>query len=271
MNLITISSIPNWLLFIIFPLTTWAILGLLIVLFRYIAKRIGCEHFDGEILNTATSNVVSGAYVILGFVLVLVLTAASDIDSNLSKEASHIEGLDLLLVIEGSPASEKVRHSLHSYTRSIVTDEWARLAGGEKRNITRQKLESMFVDLSTLQRSSTKREALLADIMESANQVVQYRNLRILASQSRLPSLFWHLSYLTLLGVIVIAALRLIRPSGTGVLALIIQLTTISWLFATVMILDLPYLGEHKVSPEAFERAIQLMEDRQTLKYFRGG
>ena len=62
--------------------------------------------------------------------------------------------------------------------------------------------------------------------------------------------------------MIAIAALRLMQPSPIRILALAIQLAMISWLFATVMILDLPYLGQIKTSPEAFEKAIQVMQSR---------
>lgn len=103
---------------------------------------------------------------------------------------------------------------------------------------------------------------LLQNIVRTWDQIAQSRNLRIMNSQSHTPNLFWQLSYLTVLGAITIAALRLLKPSSIRIIALAVQLAMISWLFATVMILDLPYLGQEKISPAAFDRAVRLMESR---------
>ncbi len=257
-----IEQLPNWALFIIFPIASWAALVLLTSIFRRCSKILGLDDFDSDIIDTATQNAMSGAYVVLGFVLVLVMATANDIDSNISKEASQIEALDRLLIMEGSPSSKIARQSLHAYTKSIVGDEWGRLVSGEQDSATRLHADKLHHDVSLLQPNTPRQAALFSEITKASNEVTQYRNLRILNSQSRMPNLFWQLSYLTLLGVIAIAALRLMQPSPIRILALAIQLAMISWLFATVMILDLPYLGQIKTSPEAFEKAIQVMQSR---------
>jgi hypothetical protein len=257
-----LENLPNWVLFIIFPAGSWLALGFLTLLFRALAKPLGFEDVDLDILDTATQNVMSGAYVVLGFVLVLVMATANDIDSNISKEASQIESLDRLLIMEGSPAAQTARQTLLVYTKSIVSDEWKRLSGGPRNPSTRIYADTLFANLRAIEPLSNRQVALFMDVIKTGDDIAQYRNLRMTSSQSRLPSLFWHLSYLTLLGVIIISALRLLRPSSIRIFALAVQLAMISWLFATVMILDLPYLGQVKTSPEAFEKAIQIMESR---------
>ncbi|QWD86069.1 DUF4239 domain-containing protein [Polynucleobacter asymbioticus] len=262
MSMELLENLPNWALFIIFPVGSWLALGSLVLLFRTISKPLGFEDFDSNILDTATQNVMSGAYVVLGFVLVLVMATVNEIDSNITKEASQIEGLDRLLIIEGSQAAQTTRQTLHLYTKSIVSDEWSRLAGGPRNPITRQYADELFKNLRAIQPGSALQVALFTDIIRSGDEIAQYRNLRIMNSQSHLPNLFWQLSCLTFFGVIVIAALRLTNLSNIRIIALSVQLAMLSWLLATVMILDLPYLGVVKASPEAFERSIQLMQAR---------
>ncbi len=259
MSVAFLENLPNWVLFIIFPAGSWLVLGFLTLLFRAAAKPLGFDDIDSDILDTATQNVMSGAYVVLGFVLVLVMATANDIDSNISKEASQIESLDRLLVMEGSPAAQTARQTLLAYTKSIVSDEWKGLSGGPRNQKTRVYADKLFTNLRAIEPISIRQVALFMDVIKTGDDIAQYRNLRMMNSQSRLPSLFWQLSYLTLLGVIIISALRLLRPSSIRIFALAVQLAMISWLFATVMILDLPYLGQVKTSPEAFEKAIELI------------
>ena len=262
MNISFIEGLPNWVLFILFPIVSWALLALFALSLKAISKPLGFDDFDSDILDTATQNVMSGAYVVLGFVLVLVMATANDIDSNIAKEASQIESLDRLLIMEGSPAADKARQTLLLYTQSIVSDEWKRLSGGLHNPSTRIYADDLFKNLRSIEPLTNRQVALFADLIKTGDEIAQYRNLRIMSSQSRLPGLFWQLSYLTILGVIVIAALRLLKPSNIRIFALMIQLAMISWLLATVMILDLPYLGQVKTTPEAFERAIALMQSR---------
>lgn len=260
MNLL--SNLPNWSLFIIFPLASWSVLFLLVSFFRLVSRPLGFEDFDTDVLDTATQNVMSGAYVVLGFVLVLVMSISNDIDNNISKEASQIESLDRLLILDGSPAAQKAHQTLILYTKSIVEDEWDRLSGGEAKPITRKYADTLFEELRAIKASTQERAVLLQNIVRTWDQIAQSRNLRIMNSQSHTPNLFWQLSYLTVLGAITIAALRLLKPSSIRIIALAVQLAMISWLFATVMILDLPYLGQEKISPAAFDRAVRLMESR---------
>ena len=257
-----LENLPNWCWFIVFPAVSLLVLILLTAIFRIFSKHIGLQDFDTEILDTATQNVMSGAYVVLGFVLVLVMATVNDIDNNVSKEASQIESLDRLLIMDGSLAAKTARHTLLQYTKSIVTDEWGQLSSGAKNPKTRKYAEELFNQIKLIEPATNRQAALFIEIVNAGDDIAQSRNLRIMNSKSRLPVLFWQLSYLTLFGVIVIAALRLINPSHIRIIALSVQLTMISWLLAAVMILDLPYLGQVKASPEAFQRAINLISVR---------
>ncbi len=262
MSLSFLENLPNWALFILFPFFSLTVLALLSVLFRLVSKKLGFHDFDSDILDTATQNAMSGAYVVLGFVLVMVMSTTNEIDANMAKETSQIERLDRLLILEGSAASQTARQTLHAYTQSIIDDDWRKLSLGTRYSETRGFSNKLFDNLKAIEPKDSLHNALWIDIIKTNEELNQYRSLRMLSSKSRLPSLFWQVNYLTLLGVIAIAALRLLNPTGIRVTALVIQLIMISLLFATVMILDLPYIGQERSSPEAFEFAVQLMRSR---------
>lgn len=257
-----LEYLPNWSWFIIFPVLSLLTLFLLTAVFRIFFEHIGSQGIDGAILNEVTPTIMSAAYMVLSFVLVLVMATVNDIDNNVSKEASQIESLDRLLIMEGSSAAKSARYALLEYTKSIVTDEWGQLVGGANNPKTRIYAHELFNHINLIEPTTNRQAALFTEIVKAENDIAQSRNLRIMNSQSRLPVLFWQLSYLTLFGVIVIAALRLMDPSQIRIIALSVQLSIISWLLATVMILDLPYLGQVKASPEAFQRTINLISVR---------
>ena len=262
MNLKLLELLPSELMFVLLPALALLALALLTGIFRFFSKQFGFDDFDAGILDTATQNAMSGAYVVLGFVLVLVMATSNEIDGNVAKEASQIERLDRLLVLEGCPAAQVARQSLQVYAKSIVSDDWRKLSQGARHSQTRNQSDALFQTIKAIEPSTSLQVALLIDIIKTNEELNQYRNIRMLGAQSSLPGLFWQLSYLTMLGVIAIAALRLLKPSGIGIAALVIQLIMISLLFATVMILDMPYIGQVKSSPEAFNLAIKLMQSR---------
>lgn len=262
MNLTLLESWPNWVIFILFPAVSLTLMFFFTAAFRLAAKRSRFFEFDTETVNTTIQNTISGAYVVLGFVLVLVMSTANEIDANNTKEASYIESLDRLLLMDGSAAAKNARQSLHAYTASIVNTDWDRLVDGVYRPETRALASTLFNQINAMQISNDRQEALFSEIVQTQNKIMEYRNLRILSSQSKLPDLFWVLSFLTLLGVILVSAFQLTDASRKRAAALSLQLTILSWLFAVVMILDLPFVGDHKISPVAFERALHLMQLR---------
>lgn len=260
MNVTLLENWPNWLIFILLPAASLALMFAFTATFRLAAKRSRFFVFDAETVNTTIQNTMSGAYVVLGFVLVLVMSTANEIDANNTKEASYIESLDRLLLMDGSAAAKNARQSLHAYTASIVNADWDRLVDGIYRSETRVLASALFNQINAMQIDNDRQEALFSEIVQTQNKIMEYRNLRILSSQSKLPNLFWALSFLTLLGVILVTAFQLTDASRKRAAALSLQLTVLSWLFAVVMILDLPFVGEHKISPVAFERALYLMQ-----------
>lgn len=258
-----IELLPNWAFFIIFPVLAWVCLALVTwALKKVFSQTYGSEDPDSDVVDTATSNAMSAVYVVLGFVLVLVMTTANEVDGNIAKEASQIESLDRLLMMEGSQSSLAARQSLRVYTESIVNNEWKRLSEGTGSQKTTTNINQLFQDINKIKPDAGRQLALFSEIIRKCDEISQSRDMRILSSQSRLPSLFWALSFFTLLGVVVIAGVRLMHPTKIRVIVLGTQVAMVALTFTAVMILDLPYLGETKSSPDPFIKVIQVMGNR---------
>jgi hypothetical protein len=259
-----INSLPEWHIYYLFPVGSLIILVLLSFFFRHFNITKNPDDYDTDVLDTATQNSLSATFVILGFTLVLVMGTADTIDNNLVVEASRIESLDRLLYIEGSSESKKMRQDLKKYTQSIIDDEWPLLTKGSGSTKTREYLDVVLNDVHKLKPTDLKSIMLFAAITTKADEIALSRETRILASKNSLPPLFWNISFALLFGVLIIAALRLSKTTSLRAIALSVQIVMLSLIYTNVMILDLPYKGETRASPQVIVKTIQSMELRNS-------
>lgn len=258
-----LKSFSDTQLLVAIPAAACMLLWITAVIFRRFQRHLRLVQYDGDILDTATQNTMSGAYVVLGFVLVLAMTTVSDLDSAVSKEATSIKSLERLLVLDGSPNAMRTRELLVGYTSSLIRDEWPVLKDGRGSPVTSDALQELFLSLDQLAPTSTKAAVLYSKVIEQADRVAELRNSRILSVQSNLPGIFYTVSLLSVMGVIIIAALRLIESTPIRALALVTQLIMLTLMFGAIVILDLPYLGDTVSSPDALQTALQSIIDRK--------
>jgi len=255
--------LPEWVVLWAYPLVTLSVMAGLSFIFR---NFITTEHLydnDTDVVDTATQNTLSAAYVILGFTLVLVMGSADTYETNAMNEGTNIESLDRTLILDGSPAAKSMRKDLMQYSISIVNDEWPKLSGGE--DPTTEKLLHKFSNNLILFKPETEQQkALYSEIVRKTDQVILSREIRLLNALGGLPTLFWTISYLYLFGVAIICALRLSHATPMRIIALSTQVTMLSLIFSAVMIIDHPYAGKTKVSTEPITQAIKSMKALST-------
>lgn len=257
-----LKSLSDAQVLILMPAAACMLLWILTAVFRRFQKHLRLVEYDSDILDTATQNTMSGAYVVLGFVLVLAMTTVSDLDSAVSKEATAIKSLERLLVLDGSTGAMRTRDLLVAYGGSLVKDEWPVLKEGRGSLPTSDALQKLFLSLDELSPTSAKDAVLYSKILEQADKVAELRNSRILNVQSNLPGIFYTVSLVSMLGVIVIAALRLIEATPIRSLALVVQLIMLTLMLSAIVIMDLPYLGDTVSSPDAIETALRSIQSR---------
>lgn len=259
-----INSLPDFAIYYFFPVASLLLLFPLIYLFRKLKFTKNPDHYDTDVLDTATQNSISAAYVILGFTLVLVMGTADSIDNNLVTEANRIESLDRLLFIEGSKQAETVRKNLYQYTKSIVEDEWPLLLKGSGSPTTNDYLVKLLNEIRSLKSSDLKSAILFNSITTRADEVALSREGRIMAAKNTLPPLFWNISFALLLGVLIIAAMRLSKTTPLRAVAVSVQIIMLCLIYTSVMIIDQPYRGETRASPEVIIKTIKYLELNQS-------
>jgi hypothetical protein len=244
-------------LLFLFPILACFTLYLITYLLRRYRKYIGLESYDSEILDTATQNTMSGAYVVLGFVLVLAMTTVSELESGVAKEAAAIRGLDRMLVLEGSKPALESRHYLLEYTQSILHDEWPALKEGRGSEKTSVALRNLFDALDQIGSGVIKDNVVYSKVLDQADKVAELRSNRNYNVQSHLPDTFYIVSLISLIGVIFICSLRLIETTKIRTIALTIQVIMLTLMFSAVVIVDLPYIGDTVTSSEAIQKSYE--------------
>ena len=244
-------------LLFIFPILSCIALFLITYLLRRYRKCLGLDSYDSDILDTATQNTMSGGYVVLGFVLVLAMTTVSELESGVSKEAAAIRGLDRMLVLEGSAPALESRKYLLEYTKSILQDEWPELKDGRGSDKTSIALRNLFNALDQIGSGTIKDNVVYSKVLDQADKVAELRNNRNYNVQSNLPDTFYIVSFVSLIGVILICGLRLIEATRVRTVALAIQVVMLTLMFSAVVIVDLPYIGDTVTSSEAIQKAYE--------------
>lgn len=253
------EMMPEWVVLWIYPLVTLAVMAVLSLIFRKFVTTGSLYDKDTDVVDTATQNTLSAAYVILGFTLVLVMGSADTYESNVMNEGTNIESLDRTLTLDGSVQAMTMRKDLIQYSNSIVQDEWPKLRGGGS-PITEKHMQKLSKNLLQFKPETDQQKALYTEIIRKTDQVILSREIRILNASGGLPTLFWTISYLYLFGVAIICALRLSHATPMRFIALSTQVTMLSLIFSAVMIIDHPYTGQTKVSAAPIIQAIQSMK-----------
>jgi len=244
---------PTLSLCIMFSLT-WAL--------RKAAGSRKIIEYDEVLLDSATSNSMAGAYVVLGFVLVLAMTTVTDLENGVSEEATAIKSLERLLVLDGSDQALKSRDKLLGYTKSILDDEWPVLARGHGSSLTTSALNELYVSIDQIVPHDGKDETVYSKILDQSARVAELRNKRNFSIESNLPHTFYVVSVLSILGFVVICALRLMEASATRAIVLSAQVIMLNLMFSAILIVDLPYLGDTTTSAEPIIKAYESMSTR---------
>ncbi len=251
---------PEWVVLWIYPLVTLSVMAVLSLIFRKFITTESLYDNDTDVVDTATQNTLSAAYVILGFTLVLVMGSADTYETNVMNEGTNIESLDRMLTLDGSAQAVVMRKDLIQYSNSIVQDEWPKLRGGGSPT-TEKLMQKLSKNLLLFKPETEQQKALYTEIVRKTDQVILSREIRLLNASGGLPTLFWTISYLYLFGVAIICALRLSHATPMRFVALSTQVTMLSLIFSAVMIIDHPYTGQTKVSAAPIIQAIESMKN----------
>ncbi|RBP04560.1 uncharacterized protein DUF4239 [Roseiarcus fermentans] len=199
--------------------------------------------------------------VMLAFLLAQAAMAHREVQSNIVKEAAALSEADRALLRLGTPDFAAVRPGLASYGALIVDDEWrAQSIGGRSAAAT-----AAFAGVSDRVRAlgpdDTRRQALYNALLRSLDELEGLREARLAASAGALPTSLW--TAVIGLMIIAFAVAAFADRSFNRSVSLAAIAAAIGLLLSLVVIVDLPFIGEHSVSVAPIQRALEVNAARK--------
>ena len=192
--------------------------------------------------------------IVLAFSLVQANENLKEVSNTVGKEGAAIRATDRALLRIGKPELAEARPMLAAYGKSIVMDEWAGLAQGERSAKTDQAFSAISKKVRAVGPDDDRQRAQYNDLIRNLDDLADLREERLGQSSYGLSSFFWiTITILLALGV-VLAALTdasLSRTVGVGATS-----AAVAIVFSFLIIVDLPFEGETSVQPKAIEQAL---------------
>jgi hypothetical protein len=217
-----------------------------------------------EAIFSAFGTVISMLSVVLAFSLVQANNTLREFQNKVTKEAAALEALDRTLLTIGKPGFAQLRPRLAAYAQSIVTDEWPRLADGERSAITDDLFNALAKGVHDLSPDDARQQTMYAELVKTLDELADLREELLAGADpetSGLPVFFWS----TILGLITVAfcLAMLTIPTLGRTVAVGAAAAAIALLLAFVIIVDIPFEGDTSVSSRPLQKALTINVRRQ--------
>lgn len=226
-----------------------------------VARRFALIELDAEQRAMAVSMVsiiTTINSLLVAFAAINVWDTYNAADRTVAAEATAAGELARDLAAFDSSAADAAAAALRTYLVMVVHDEWPRMQRqGKPDPHTEQRFDQMFDLANRIRPLDSRQTVLLGEVLMRVNEMVKYRQQRILTLHAAMPNTLW--------GVIVIVsalsfALLYVLPATPFNLALITAWAiTIGLAFFFLLAVDRPFAGEFSVGADPLQHTIDTL------------
>jgi hypothetical protein len=141
-----------------------------------------------------------------------------------------------------------------------VDDEWKTMEKGDPSPRTQAQLDALYHDYGRLKPANSWETALYSESFSRLNDMSADRDLRVLSSQAALADIFW----VVLIGGAVLTVgfsfLFYMQNIRVQVLLTALEAGLIALVLFLILVLNHPFTGDVRVSPESFDYALHVMD-----------
>lgn len=135
---------------------------------------------------------VSGLYgVLVAFLLAAALTGYQNLRGGIAIESNALADLIRIAELLPPPAGFEIRAAALEYTRSVITDEWPRMAEGSGSNKTSTALANLWRQVQSFAPQTTAETNVQALALDLVRSITLQRQLRIVAATRSIPPIVW--------------------------------------------------------------------------------
>ena len=198
--------------------------------------------------------------VIIGFSAYLVLNKYTTSQTTVVNEASDIRALYYLAGQFPESQRDQIQELVGSYARVVVDEEWPLMAEGQSSPRAAALNQQITNSVDSLQPSTSAEQTLYSQALQRANELNQNRSARLFYAREGLPLILWVV--LGVLALIILLFTYFVGMESARLHIVAVAVLTLGFAFTifTIIVLDRPFGGDLRVSPEAFEVVLNEIE-----------
>jgi Protein of unknown function (DUF4239) len=253
MDIYWVYDLPNWQ-FALLCITFFVVISLagLFLLRRFIQQKMILQaHNDVVSFFMAGMNAIYG--ITLGLIAVGAWENFTEIDSNVSQEASAIAAFYQDTRPMPAPFADTLRAQLKEYVRYTIQDAWPKQRQGILPHGGTQRLTALQMTLSRYEPTSKNQEINLAEAYKQFNSIIQLRRIRLQNVTNGLPAAIWYVILFGGIMNIIITWFFITDKFRVHVIMTVLFAALLGSLVFLVAAMDNPFRGELSISSEAFE------------------
>jgi hypothetical protein len=234
-----------------------AVAGLTVVQ-RLVPSQVRRQHNDVAGFIYAVLGVIYA--VLMALVVIAVWEDFAAARDTVGREASELDDVFRLAHPLPDPEGRQLQELARSYAQIVVDEEWALMAQGRTSPRAWDLLDEMTIRFENVEVRTKAEEVLYAEALNRINELADARNARLVEAREDIPIVLW--GVLVVGGISVVGFTYLFGLENTLVHSLMVAVLTlvISSVLFTIGVLEHPFSGGVRVSPEPFEFVLERFE-----------
>jgi uncharacterized membrane protein YraQ (UPF0718 family) len=234
-----------------------AVTGLTLVQ-RLVPLRLRKEHNDVAGFIYAVLGVIYA--VLIALVVIAVWEDFAAARDTVEREASELDDVFRLAHSLPEPEGRQLQELARSYARVVVDEEWALMAQARTSPRAWELLDEMTLHFENVEVRTKAEQVRYAEALARMDELADARNARLVEAGEGIPTVLW--GVLAVGGILVVGFAYLFGLENTLVHNLMVAALAllISSVLFTIGVLEYPFSGDVRVSPEAFELVLERFE-----------
>ena len=241
-----------------------AIVGLTLVQ-RMVSSQLRQQHNDVAGFIYAVLGVIYA--VLMALVVIAVWEDYAAARDTVEREASELDDVFRLAHPLPDPEGRQLQELARSYAQVVVDEEWAMMAQGRTSPQAWELLDQMTLRFENVEVRTRAEQVLYGETLDRMNELADARNARLVEAGEGIPIVLW--GVLIVGGVLVVGFTYLFGLENTLVHKLMVAVLAliISLVLFTIGVLEYPFSGDVRVSPEPFEVVLERFESSKLSEF----
>jgi hypothetical protein len=220
---------------------------------RYLLPRLRVGPADSDVTGAMLQSVMVFYGLAVALIAVSVWETHSDVADIVSGEATRLAALYRDVSSYPDPVRARLQDELREYAHYVIHDAWPQQRRGRVAAGGVEHMDRFQATLSAFEPSTEGQKLLHAETLRAYNEMVQARRLRLDATHTGLPGVFWAV----ILGgaVIGLGASFLFKVEDGRLHGILVSLLAsfIGMLLFLIFVFDRPFRGELGIGPEPYQ------------------